>query len=183
MFSEEIRMSLTHGQIKKDLIGDSYYKLAAYIGLFLITFVYFVFSANITINEIRYFDPKYQSRSDLFMAVLLALLSILMFGIVVWCLIDVIKKLIRINSDAFTVVEDQLEYITTIEEVRYRYNRRCRRRYYVTIDVLHFAILGEYKLNEHPTRHEGGDKFYIVLSGDGKTILNVYSQKTYYYRK
>ena len=92
MFSEEIRMSLTHGQIKKDLIGDSYYKLAAYIGLFLITFVYFVFAANITINEIRYFDPKYQLLSDLFMVVLLALLSILMFGIVAWCLIDVIKK-------------------------------------------------------------------------------------------
>ena len=180
MFSEEIRMSLTHGQIKKDLIGDSYYKLAAYIGLFFITFIYLAFATNITINEM-YVEPQY--RAPLVLIIFMPLMSILMFVIVVWCLIDVIKKLIRINSDAFTVVEDQLEYITTIEEVRYRYNRRWRRRYYVTIDVLHFAILGEYKLNEHPTRHEGGDKFYIVLSGDGKTILNVYSQKTYYYRK
>ena len=61
MFSEEIRMTLTYEQVKKDLIGDSYYKLAAYIGLFLITSVYSAFATNITINEVRYFDPKYET--------------------------------------------------------------------------------------------------------------------------
>ncbi len=179
---EEKRITLTHKQIKKDLLGDSYYQLAAGISVFIISLTILCFSMGAAVNEINKFDATLASYYNTILMIIGELVFVALFVISTVLLVSVIKRIYIASRNSFEVVCDEVEYITTEDEVRYSFNK-YRSRHYVTIDILHFKTYGKYKLKTHPTEIAGGDKFYLVISQDGGKIYNIYSQKTYYYRK
>ena len=99
-----------------------------------------------------------------------------------YVLIPFVKTVCEVGFGDLSIVEDELAYITSVEEVRYRKVGRVIERSHVTVDVLHFSAFGEFKLNEHPTSYEGKEKFYLATVGRKKKIIGIYPQKTYFYK-
>lgn len=178
-FSEEERkIPLTQKHIEDGILSVKWFEISACIALLAMFLPLAILSwANFITRAFvqKIFDAEA-------VAILICAVFFL-FPIIVgvgWFIIR-LKRFLTVRKSAYTVVEDQIDYLTLEEEVRYKGSGKYRRRVYVLVDILHFKEHGEYRI-DNPCGHAGGDKFYLVISEDGEKIYNIYSQKTYYYR-
>jgi len=178
-FSEEERkIQLTQKTIEDGILSVKWFEIAASIGMLAMIVPFTIlFWANFITKAFvqKIFDAE--AVSVLICAVFFLFLVIV---VVFWFIIR-FKRFLTVKKAAYAVVEDQIDYLTLEEEVRYKGSGKFRRRVYVLVDILHFKEHGEYRI-DNPCGHAGGDKFYLVISEDGERIYNIYSQKTYYYR-
>ena len=176
---EERKIQLTQKIINNDLFGnDSWFEICGFVAILAIlvpvTIAFMVHTVERAFVE-KIFDLE--TFGYLWVDV------IFLMGIIfIICLIiAIIKRFWIVKKGTYVVVEDQIDYLTLEEEVRYEGHGRYRSRVYVLVDILHFKQHGEYRI-DNPCGYSGGDKFYLVISEDGERIYNIYSQKTFYYR-
>ena len=182
MFKEEKRLELTSSQIKKDLIGGSWFMLSIGAVAFIASLILVCCTVDTVVKEIKNFDSTLVSYYNMGIAIIGELVLVAMLVVTTVYLVPGVKRIFTSISDSFLVSCDELEYITTEDVVVFSWNKYRPART-ETIDILHFKKHGRYKLKIHPTQFEGGEKFYLIISKKGKKIYNIYSQKTYFYRK
>ena len=179
-FSEEERkIQLTQKIIHNDLFGDdSWFQICGLIGI-LAMIVPLTIAFMVQTVE-RAFVKKIFDL-EIFAYFLVDVIFLMGIIFIICLFIAIIKRFWIVKKGTYVVVEDQIDYLTLEEEVRYEGHGRYRRRVYVLVDILHFKQHGEYRI-DNPCGHSGGDKFYLVISEDSGKIYNIYSQKTFYYR-
>jgi len=179
-FSEEERkIQLTQKIINNDICDVPWYIICGGIGCLALAIpCTILFIVNFIERAFLYKMFDFETVGSLLMAVALLFVDICL----VYYIVSAVKRFLMAKKGAYLVVEDQIDYLTLEEEVRYEGSRRHRRRVYVLVDILHFKQYGEYRI-DNPCGHAGGARFYLVISEDGGKIYNMYSLKTYYYRK
>jgi hypothetical protein len=183
----ENKIQLTREQIKKDLLTETYLKLAGFGGLFLLTLLFVIFINSGTGYYLsKVLNSQGAVSSEVWKQLISAAITDIIMAVILiieaYVLAPLVKRVCAVWFGELLIVEDELAYITSVEEVRYRKLGRVIERSYVTVDVLHFSAFGEFKLNEHPTSYEGKEKFYLVTVGHKKKIIGIYPQKTYFYK-
>ena len=182
MFEEEKRLELMPSQIKKDLIGGSWFMLSVGAVAFVASLILVCCTVDTVVKEIKNFDSTLVSYYNTSIAIIGELVLVAMLVVTTVYLVPCVKRIFTVGSNSFEVACDELEYITTEDVAVFRWNKYRPVRT-VTRDTLHFKTYGRFKLKTHPTQFEGGERFYLIISPNGKKIYNVYSQKTYFYRK